>query len=56
VQPGDLLLALDGVAVEDATDLQRLMVGERIGKPLLATVLRGDHERTVTLVPEELAA
>jgi S1-C subfamily serine protease len=56
VQPGDLLLALDGVAVEDATDLQRLMIGERIGKPLLATVLRGGHERTVTLVPEELAA
>jgi S1-C subfamily serine protease len=56
VEPGDLLLAVDGVAVEDATDLQRLMIGERIGKPLQATVLRDGHERTVTLVPEELAA
>jgi S1-C subfamily serine protease len=55
VQPGDLLLAVDGVAVEDATDLQRLMVGERIGKPLRATVLRDGDERTITLVPEELA-
>ncbi|MEA2148989.1 MAG: hypothetical protein QOD69_819, partial [Solirubrobacteraceae bacterium] len=34
VRPGDLLLAIDGAAVEDATDLQRLMVGERIGQPL----------------------
>jgi S1-C subfamily serine protease len=56
MQPGDLLLAIDGVSVEDATDLQRLMVGERIGKPLQATVLRDGDERTVTLVPEELDA
>jgi S1-C subfamily serine protease len=54
VRPGDLLLVLDGAAVEDATDLQRLMVGERIGRPLQVTVLRDGHERTVTLVPDEL--
>ena len=41
VQPGDLLLAIDRVALEDATDLQRLMVGERIGQQLQATLLRG---------------
>jgi S1-C subfamily serine protease len=56
VRPGDLLLAIDGVSVEDATDLQRLMVGERIGQPLQATLLRAGGEQTVTLVPEELAA
>jgi S1-C subfamily serine protease len=55
VQPGDLLLAIDGAAVEDATDLQRLMVGERIGQALLATVLRDGDEHAVTLVPDELA-
>jgi S1-C subfamily serine protease len=54
VRPGDLLLAVDGVAVEDATDLQRLMVGERIGRPLPAVVFRDGNEHTVTLVPEEL--
>ncbi len=54
VQPGDLLLAIDRVALEDATDLQRLMVGERIGQQLQATLLRGGDERTVTLVPGEL--
>jgi S1-C subfamily serine protease len=55
LRPGDLLLAIDGVAVEDATDLQRLMVGERIGQPLHATVLLAWHERAITLVPGELA-
>ncbi len=55
LRAGDLLLAVDGVPLEDATDLQRLMVGERIGRPLEALVLRDGDERTVTLVPEELA-
>jgi S1-C subfamily serine protease len=54
VQPGDLLLAIDGVAVEDATDLQRLMVGERIGQQVEFTVLRAGAERAVTVVPDEL--
>jgi S1-C subfamily serine protease len=55
LRPGDLLLAIDGAAVEDATDLQRLMVGERIGQPLHATVLRDGAELAITLVPGELA-
>ncbi len=38
---GDLLVALDGEPVGDATDLQRLMLAERIGKEVVATVLRG---------------
>ena len=54
LRPGDLLLAIDGAAVEDATDLQRLMVGERIGQPLHATVLRDGDELALTLVPGEL--
>jgi S1-C subfamily serine protease len=54
LRPGDLLLAIDGAAVEDATDLQRLMVGERIGQPLHATVLRDGDELAITLVPGEL--
>jgi S1-C subfamily serine protease len=54
LRPGDLLLAIDQVTLEDATDLQRLMVGERIGQPVEATLLRGEHERTLTVVPEEL--
>jgi len=56
VQPGDLLVALDGRPVEDATDLQRLMVAERIGRALEASMVRDGAERTLTLVPVELDA
>jgi S1-C subfamily serine protease len=51
---GDLLVALDGEPVGDATDLQRLMLAERIGKETVATVLRGGNERDLPLVPAEL--
>jgi S1-C subfamily serine protease len=56
LRSGDVLLALDGVALEDATDLQRLMVDERIGRPLDARVLRDGADRTLTVVPDELVA
>ena len=51
---GDLLVALDGEPICDATDLQRLMVSERIGRPVDAVVLRGGGERTVSVVLDEL--
>ena len=51
---GDLLVAIDGVPVSDATDLQRLMLAERIGRPLTVTVLRHGANRDLTLVPDEL--
>jgi serine protease Do len=56
LRSGDVLVALDGVALEDATDLQRLMIDERIGRPLDARVLRDGADRTVTVVPDELVA
>jgi S1-C subfamily serine protease len=52
---GDLLLELDGEPVTDASDLQRLMVHERIGRAVAAIVLRDGRERTVELVLDELA-
>ena len=51
---GDLLLELDGEPVTDASDLQRLMVHERIGRTVQAIVLREGRERTVGLVLDEL--
>jgi S1-C subfamily serine protease len=51
---GDLLVAIDGVPVADATDLQRQMLAERIGQPVAATVLRHGAERDLMLVPDEL--
>jgi S1-C subfamily serine protease len=56
VRPGDLLVSLDGQAIEDATDLQRLMVADRIGQALEATTIRDGRYRTVTLTPRELDA
>jgi S1-C subfamily serine protease len=51
---GDVLVAIDGRELTDATDLQRLMVGERIGRPLRATVLRAGRLTERTLVPTPL--
>jgi S1-C subfamily serine protease len=56
VQLGDLLLEVDHVAVEDATDLQRLMIDERIGQNVEFTVLRSGSERTMTVIPDELVS
>ena len=47
VLASDILIALDGVAIADVADLQRLMTGERIGRRVSLTVLR--HERIVDL-------
>ncbi|MGO9960792.1 MAG: S1C family serine protease [Solirubrobacteraceae bacterium] len=55
LQRGDLLIELDGVPVTDATDLQRLMVHERIGRSVAAAVLREGAQRTFAVVLEELA-
>ena len=52
---GDLLVELDGEPVADATDLQQLMVQERIGRKVQARVLRDGDERTFELVLDELA-
>jgi S1-C subfamily serine protease len=52
---GDLLVELDGEAVTDASDLQRLMVHERIGRAVGAVVLRNGAQRTIELVLDELS-
>ncbi|MCW2952053.1 MAG: Peptidase [Conexibacter sp.] len=54
ITTGDLLVSLDGVALTDATDLQRLMIAEQIGRPLEAVVARAGRERPFTLTPDEL--
>ncbi len=51
---GDLLVSLDGEPLADATDLQRLMTSERIGRRVGAVVLRGGRPRTLELTLDEL--
>ena len=50
----DLIIDVDGVAVTDAGDLQRLMVGDRIGRPLPVRAFRGGELLELTVVPIEL--
>ena len=50
----DLIIDVDGVAKADAGDLQRLMVGERIGRPLVVRAFRGRELLELTVVPVEL--
>ncbi|MFN8159759.1 MAG: trypsin-like peptidase domain-containing protein [Solirubrobacterales bacterium] len=54
--PEDVIVAADGEPVTDVGDLQRLMVGERIGRSLKLTVNRGGRGLELSLVPEELRA
>jgi S1-C subfamily serine protease len=56
VRSGDLIVELDGVPVADARDIQRLMVGEAIGRSVEARLWRDGALRTVTLHPVELTA
>ena len=50
----DLIIDVDGMPVADAGDLQRLMVGERIGRPLPVRAFRGSELLELTVVPVEL--
>jgi S1-C subfamily serine protease len=56
VRTGDILVELEGEPLADATDLQRLMVGERIGRPLPVTMLRDGVLSELTIVPTPLRA
>jgi S1-C subfamily serine protease len=56
IRSGDLIVELDGVPVADARDLQRLMVGDVIGRSVEALVWREGELRTFVLHPVELTA
>jgi serine protease Do len=54
LRPEDLIVAVDGVAVDGVNDLQRLMAGEVIGHEVTAKIIRGGRELDVSIVPLEL--
>jgi S1-C subfamily serine protease len=55
IRPGDLLLTLDGVPILGMNDLQRLMIGERIGAPATFTVARDERVFELSVMPAELS-
>jgi S1-C subfamily serine protease len=54
LHPEDLIVAVDDRPVAEVDDVQRLMVGERIGAKVVLDVLRQGRSITVELVPAEL--
>jgi S1-C subfamily serine protease len=54
LRQGDLLVKANGEAVTSAQSLQRLMLGNAIGRPLALTVLRSEALLDVVVMPEEL--
>jgi len=54
LRPEDLLLGVDGNAVTNVGDLQRLMTGERIGRQVGVEVFRRGRVQSVSIVPTEL--
>ena len=56
LRSGDLLLAAADQPVTAAQDLQRLMFGEAIGRPLSITVMRNGALVDVIAEPSELIA
>jgi serine protease Do len=56
LRPEDLIVELDGTALEGMDDLQRVVVDELIGRTVRAKVVREGRERELELVPAELEA
>jgi S1-C subfamily serine protease len=54
IRVGDVIFELDGQAVESASDLQRMMVAELIGREVVARVVREGSLVDRTIVPAEL--
>jgi len=56
MRPEDLIVELDGTPIEGMDALQRVVVGELIGRAVRAKVIREGGERELELVPAELDA
>jgi serine protease Do len=54
LRPGDLIVALDGIAIQSMGALQNAMVSELIGTELSLSIVRADRTLELTLVPTEL--
>jgi S1-C subfamily serine protease len=53
LRPGDIIVALDGMAIAGADDLVRALTGDKIGRSVAFDVLRGIERLTVAAVPLE---
>jgi S1-C subfamily serine protease len=56
IRPGDVIVEMDGRAVEGVGDLQRLLDDASIGRRMPLRLWRGDHALELGLTPAELRA
>ena len=56
LRTGDVIVELDGHAVQNAGDVQRLMMAEVVDRFAVLRVVRDGELRTVTAIPAELHA
>jgi S1-C subfamily serine protease len=54
VRREDIIVDVDGIPVEDGGDLQRLMTGDRIGRPVALRIFRDGALLTLVVRPSEL--
>lgn len=54
IRPTDVILDLGGTPVESAGDLQRLMVGDAVGRHVRLRIVRGGEVAFVSVTPEAL--
>ena len=54
VRPGDLIVAVDGRPIESVADLQRVLVGELVGRGVSLWIARGDRLLDLPLTATEL--
>jgi S1-C subfamily serine protease len=54
LRPEDLIVSLNGEALDDVTDVQRLMAAELIGRRVEAVVIRGSRTLRLGIVPSQL--
>jgi S1-C subfamily serine protease len=54
LRPADIVLDVDATPVEGANDLQRLMIGDAIGRRVAFRVVRGDRVLHLDVTPAEL--
>jgi S1-C subfamily serine protease len=54
VRVGDIVVELDGQPIEGVGDLQRLLVGDAIGRRLELRIERGGSNRSLSVSPTEL--
>jgi S1-C subfamily serine protease len=54
IRPEDLILDVDGTAVKDTGDLQRMVMADLIGRQVLVRLFRDGRILSVPVVPTEL--